>query len=155
MAFSPGYVLFGFGLRYTQHSAMRRYSVIPHHRDKTLSAWENPGRANARGGTEHARRGRIEGKSRVALFMIVEHFRNGDAEPVYRRFRERGRLAPQGITYISSWVTEDLTACYQVMESPDRSLLDEWMRNWSDLVEFEVHPVISSQEAAGRVASKA
>jgi hypothetical protein len=91
----------------------------------------------------------------VAQFMVIEHFRNGDAEPVYRRFRERGRMAPQGITYISSWVTEDLSRCYQVMESPDRSLLEEWMHNWSDLVEFEVHPVIASDEAARRVASKA
>ena len=83
--------------------------------------------------------------------MVVEYFRNGDAAPVYRRFRERGRLAPDGLTYVSSWVGESLTICYQLMETSDRALLEEWMRNWEDLVEFEVHPVITSQEAAERV----
>ena len=89
----------------------------------------------------------------MPLFMVVEHFRNGDAASVYRRFKERGRMAPDGLTYVSSWVEENLATCYQVMETADRSLLDEWMGNWKDLVEFEVHPVISSQEAALRVAS--
>lgn len=87
----------------------------------------------------------------MALFMIIEHYRNGDAAAVYRRFRERGRMAPEGLTYVSSWINEPLTVCYQVMETSDRALLDEWMRNWSDLVDFEVHPVITSQEAAARV----
>ena len=89
----------------------------------------------------------------MPLFMVVEHFRNGDAVPVYRRFKEHGRMAPDGLTYVSSWVDENLATCYQLMETADRTLLDEWMRNWKDLVEFEVHPVISSQEAAQRVAS--
>ncbi|MBL8523797.1 MAG: DUF3303 family protein [Betaproteobacteria bacterium] len=86
--------------------------------------------------------------------MIIERFRNGDAVPVYRRFRERGRLAPEGLTYVSSWVTPDLTCCYQVMEAADRALLDQWMANWSDIVDFEVHPVISSAEAAARIAPR-
>ena len=89
----------------------------------------------------------------MSLFMVVEHFRNGDAVPVYRRFKERGRMAPDGLTYVSSWVDENLATCYQLMETADRTLFDEWIRNWKDLVEFEVHPVISSQEAAQRVAS--
>jgi hypothetical protein len=89
----------------------------------------------------------------VALYMIVEHFRNGEAAPVYRRFKERGRMAPDGLAYVSSWVAEDLATCYQLMATSDRALLDEWMRNWKDLVEFEVHPVLTSQEAAQRVAS--
>jgi hypothetical protein len=89
----------------------------------------------------------------VSLFMIVEHFRNGEAGPVYRRFKEQGRMAPDGLTYVSSWVNENLATCYQLMETADRGLLDQWIRNWKDLVEFEVHPVISSQEAAQRVAS--
>ena len=87
----------------------------------------------------------------MALYMVVERFRNADAAPVYRRFKERGRLAPDGLTYISSWVTEDLSSCFQVMETADRALLEQWMSHWSDLVEFEVHPVIGSQEAAQRV----
>lgn len=84
-------------------------------------------------------------------YVIVEHFRNGDAVPVYRRFRERGRMAPDGLNYISSWVTPDLTRCYQIMEALDRALLEQWMANWSDLVEFEVHPVITSNEASARI----
>jgi hypothetical protein len=87
----------------------------------------------------------------VALYMIVEKFRNGDAAPVYRRFKEHGRLAPQGLTYVSSWVTDDLSTCFQVMETADRALLDAWMSKWSDLVEFEVHPVMTSQQASQRV----
>lgn len=91
----------------------------------------------------------------MALYLVLEKFRNGDAAPVYRRFRERGRLAPEGVTYLSSWVTADLSTCYQIMETADRALLEEWMRRWSDLVEFEVHPVITSQEAAQRMAPAA
>ena len=87
----------------------------------------------------------------MALYMVLEHFRNSDAAPVYRRFRERGRMAPEGLNYISSWVTDDLLTCYQVMETADRALLEEWMSHWSDLVDFEVHPIVTSKEAAERV----
>ena len=89
-----------------------------------------------------------------ALYMIVERFRNGDPVPVYRRFHERGRMVPDGLTYVSSWVDQDLSRCYQVMETADRRLLDQWMQNWSDLIEFEVHPVMTSKEAVERVGSK-
>jgi len=85
------------------------------------------------------------------LYMIVEHFAEGEPRPVYRRFGERGRLAPAGLDYIGSWVTADLTRCYQVMECPDRTLLDEWMANWADLVHFEVHEVVTSAEATARL----
>ena len=85
------------------------------------------------------------------LYMIVEHFRNGDPVPVYERFRARGRLAPEGVRYINSWVTDDLTTCYQVMECENRQLLDQWLAAWTDLVEFEVKPVITSAEAAAKV----
>jgi len=87
------------------------------------------------------------------LYMVIERFKNGDAAPVYRRFHERGRLAPAGLDYIASWVTDDLTTCYQVMQTADRALLEEWMANWRDLVDFEVLPVMSSAEAASRAAS--
>ena len=83
------------------------------------------------------------------LYMVVEHFK--DAQAVYRRFRERGRMAPQGLVYVSSWVDEKLELCFQLMETADRRLLEEWMRNWCDLVDFEVYPVMTSQEAAERV----
>ena len=85
------------------------------------------------------------------LYMIIEHYRHGPA-PVYARFHERGRLAPDGLRYVNSWVTPDLQRCYQVMECDDRSLLDTWMAAWQDIVAFEVHPVMTSAEAAARVA---
>lgn len=85
------------------------------------------------------------------LYMIVEHFRDGDAGPVYDRFRREGRLAPDGLQYVSSWVTTNLSRCYQVMECDDRRLLDQWIAAWDDLVNFEVYPVITSAEAAARV----
>ena len=83
--------------------------------------------------------------------MVVEHFKNSDAIPVYRRFRDRGRMAPAGLTYVSSWVDEKLERCFQLMEAPNVSYLNEWIANWSDIVDFEIYPVISSQEAAERV----
>ena len=86
------------------------------------------------------------------VYMIIEHFKNQDPVPVYRRFRDRGRLAPQGLQYVSSWVDEEVKRCFQLMETDDRNLLDEWMANWSDIVEFEIYPVISSKEAAEKVA---
>lgn len=86
------------------------------------------------------------------LYLVIERFKNGDPGPVYQRFRERGRMAPAGVEYIGSWVTEDLTTCYQVMQSAERALLEEWIASWRDLVDFEVLPVISSAEAAARAA---
>jgi hypothetical protein len=83
--------------------------------------------------------------------MIIEHFKNQDPVPVYQRFRERGRLAPEGLRYVSSWVDEKLERCFQLMETDDRKFIDEWISNWNDIVEFEVYPVISSKEAAERV----
>jgi uncharacterized protein DUF3303 len=81
------------------------------------------------------------------LYMIIERFRDGNAVPVYRRFRERGRLAPEGLRYVSSWVTHDLRRCYQIMECDSRALLDEWIANWQDIVDFEIEPVMTSAEA--------
>ncbi|MGB8013000.1 MAG: DUF3303 family protein [Terriglobales bacterium] len=88
------------------------------------------------------------------LYMVVEHFKNGDAAPVYRRFRDHGRLAPAGLTYVSSWVSDQMGRCYQLMETEDRALLEQWIANWSDLIDFEVHLVISSKEAAEKIAPR-
>jgi len=88
------------------------------------------------------------------LYMIIERFKNGDPVPVYRRFRDRGRLAPNGLQYISSWVDEKFERCFQIMETADRQLLDQWITNWSDIVEFEVFPVVSSREAAETIAPR-
>ena len=88
------------------------------------------------------------------LYMIVEHFKNDDPVPVYRRFRDGGRLAPEGLQYISSWVDTKLESCFQIMETADRDLLDQWIINWSDIVEFDIYPVISSKEAAEKLAPR-
>ncbi len=82
------------------------------------------------------------------LYLVIEHFRGGDAVPVYRRFRDCGRMGAPGLSYVASWVTDDFRRCFQVMECDDRALLDEWMSHWEDLVEFEVIPVMTSAEAA-------
>ncbi|HXF39564.1 MAG TPA: DUF3303 family protein [Blastocatellia bacterium] len=86
--------------------------------------------------------------------MVIEHFRNGDPVPVYQRFRERGRLMPEGVKYVSSWVDEKLERCFQLMETDDARLLNEWVANWNDVADFEIYPVISSSEAAERVAPR-
>jgi Protein of unknown function (DUF3303) len=85
------------------------------------------------------------------LFMVVERFRGGDPVPVYRRFRDRGRLAADGLRYVTSWVSEDWRCCYQVMECEERALLDQWIAQWQDLVDFEVIPVITSAQAVTRI----
>jgi hypothetical protein len=83
-------------------------------------------------------------------FMVIERFRNGDAAPVYERLRQRGRLAPDGLTYVASWVDSELRCCFQIMETEDPTLLEQWMARWRDLVDFEVHEVIGSAEASQR-----
>ena len=88
------------------------------------------------------------------LYMVVETFRDGDARPVYRRFRDRGRLAPDGVRYLASWVTTDLRQCYQVMECEDPALLDAWMAAWRDIVDFDVVPVVTSSDAVDVIAPR-
>src|SRR5690349_11091967 len=84
------------------------------------------------------------------LYMVLEHFK-GDPVPVYRRFRDRGRLAPDGLRYIASWVTTDLQRCFQLMECDDQHQLHEWINQWSDLVDFEIVTVLTSTEAAAAI----
>jgi Protein of unknown function (DUF3303) len=88
------------------------------------------------------------------LYMIIERFKNRDPVPVYRRFRDKGRMAPEGLQYVSSWVTEDMDRCYQVMECDDRRLLEQWMTRWSDVTDFEVIPVVTSAQAVERIAPR-
>ena len=80
------------------------------------------------------------------LYMVVERFK--DAAAVYQRVRQRGRMMPNGLEYVSSWVTEDMTRCFQLMRADERALLETWTANWSDLAEFEIIPVRTSTEAA-------
>jgi hypothetical protein len=84
--------------------------------------------------------------------MVIEHFRPGRAPDVYRRFRDRGRLAPEGLRYVSSWVDMDFRRCFQVMEAESEAALKEWTDHWDDLVDFEVVPVRTSAEAAQAIA---
>lgn len=81
------------------------------------------------------------------LYMVIERFKNRDAKAVYRRFRERGRMAPDGLTYVESWVETNFDRCFQLMECQNAQLLDEWAAHWQDLVDFEFVPVRSSEEA--------
>ena len=81
------------------------------------------------------------------VYMVIEEFHDGDPVPAYRRFRDSGRLQPDGLKYLGSWITKDLTRCYQVMECDDHTLLDQWMSRWSEVVSFEVIPVLTSPEA--------
>jgi hypothetical protein len=86
------------------------------------------------------------------LFMLVERFRPGQAPEVYRRFRDRGRMAREGLTYLASWVDLKFERCFQLMEADDKALVLEWARNWEDLVELEIVPVRTSAEAAAAIA---
>ncbi len=82
------------------------------------------------------------------LFMVIEHFKNQDAATVYRRFREQGRMMPEGLKYIDSWTEARFGRCFQLMECEDPQLFAEWRAHWEDLVDFEIVPVISSKDAA-------
>jgi hypothetical protein len=85
----------------------------------------------------------------MGRYMVVERFTHGP-EPVYERAATRGRMLPDGLTYLDSWVDERLDRCFQLMETDDPALFDEWIARWSDLAEFEVVPVLSSDEAGAR-----
>jgi uncharacterized protein DUF3303 len=87
------------------------------------------------------------------LFMVIENYRNQDAKSVYRRFGDQGRLMPDGLSFVSSWVAADLGRCFQLMECNDVTLLQRWAAEWSDLVEFEIVPVVSGKETAAALSS--
>jgi len=82
---------------------------------------------------------------------VLEIFK--DAAAVYRRFRDHGRMQPEGLRYISSWPDTRIERCFQLMETEEIRLLDEWMAKWADLMDFEVIPVITSAEAVDRMKS--
>ena len=83
------------------------------------------------------------------MYMVVERFVAG-ARAVYERADERGRMLPPGLRYVDSWVDERLERCFQLMETDEPAPLEQWIAAWSDLVAFEVFPVIGSAEAARR-----
>jgi len=86
------------------------------------------------------------------LYMVVERFK--DAPAIYRRLKEKGRMMPDGLEYVSSWIDVDLTICYQLMRSEDASLFSLWTDNWKDLMDFEIVPVRTSAETAEMVAAQ-
>jgi len=83
-------------------------------------------------------------------FMVIETFRGGDPAAVYARLDERGRMIPQGVRYLDSWVEEGGGRCFQLMECERREDLDPWIAAWADLVDFEVVAVTDSATAAAR-----
>ena len=87
------------------------------------------------------------------LYMVIEHFKEGAVQEIYRRFREKGRMMPDGLNYVSSWIDTGLTVCYQLMETQDTALFPRWIRNWEDLMEFKIVPVRTSAETASIVAT--
>jgi hypothetical protein len=86
--------------------------------------------------------------------MVIERFKNQDATPVYRRFRDKGRMTPDGLEYVSSWVDMNRERCFQIMETSDPKLMLEWIGKWSDIVEFEVVPVMLSADAVQAMQSR-
>jgi hypothetical protein len=87
------------------------------------------------------------------LYMVIEHFNEGGGPEIYRRFREQGRMMPDGLEYVSSWISHDLKTCWQVMQTDSREKFDQWTRNWDDLMRFEIVPVHTSSEARDRMES--
>ena len=87
-------------------------------------------------------------------FMVIEHFYTNKLKELYDRFDKKGRLLPDGVSYVNSWIDENVRTCYQIMESPSIELLMEWIKQWEDLAEFEIIPVISSAQAKKIVLSK-
>ena len=79
------------------------------------------------------------------LFMVIETFRNQDAKAIYRRFRDKGRMMPEGLTFVSSHVAADLGRCFQLMETDDVTLFQRWIADWQEVVEFEVVPVVEGK----------
>ena len=80
------------------------------------------------------------------LFMVIETFRNQDAKSIYRRFRDKGRMMPDGLAFVGSWVSADVGRCFQLMETDDVTLLQRWVTEWSDLIEFDIVPVVPGKD---------
>lgn len=80
------------------------------------------------------------------LFMVIEHFKESGAAPVYKRFAEQGRMLPEGLQYVDSWIEADFNRCFQLMETDDAASFQRWVAKWSDLVDFEIVPVVPSVE---------
>jgi hypothetical protein len=80
------------------------------------------------------------------LYMVIERFKEGAVPEIYQRFRKSGRLMPKGLEYISSWIDLDFKTCWQLMQTEDFALFDQWITNWRDLIDFQIVPVRTSAE---------
>jgi hypothetical protein len=80
------------------------------------------------------------------LVMVIEHFRNNDPKPVRERFLQQGRMLPEGVVYQASWIDPQKARCYQLMEAPDLDKVRQWTQSWDDIVDFEIVPVLTSQD---------
>ena len=87
------------------------------------------------------------------LFMVIEKYKNGNARAIYARAREKGRMLPDGLRYVDSWVEASLGRCFQLMECDDPRLFQEWVVRWQDLVDFEIVPVVPSKQTAETINS--
>lgn len=87
------------------------------------------------------------------LFMVVEKFRNQDARTIYSRLRDKGRMLPDGLTFVSSFVSADVSRCFQLMECDDVTKLQRWVAEWSDLMECEIVPVVAGKDTAAALAT--
>jgi hypothetical protein len=82
--------------------------------------------------------------------MVIETFRQG-AAPIYERFAEKGRQAPDGLTYLDSWIDAGLNRCFQLMECDDLTKLQAWVANWEDIADFEIVPVVPGSRVGDAV----
>jgi hypothetical protein len=115
---------------------------------ETIS-WYQQDRAQQAGVVRHSR-----DRDLPMQFMVIETFRNQDAKAVYRRFRDKGRMVPDGVTFVASWVSADLGRCFQIMECEDVALLQRWVTEWSDLIGFEIVPVVAGKDTAAALAAQ-
>jgi hypothetical protein len=88
------------------------------------------------------------------LFMVIERFRDRDAKAVYRRLREQGRMMPEGLNYVGSWIEANFDRCFQLMECDDARLLQDWLLSWGDLMQCEIVPVVPSDPTRELVTSR-
>jgi hypothetical protein len=84
--------------------------------------------------------------------MVIERFRDQNAKAVYARFRDKGRMMPEGLTFVGSWVTADVGRCFQLMECDDVTLLQRWVAEWADLIDFEIVPVAAGKDTGAALA---
>jgi hypothetical protein len=71
-------------------------------------------------------------------YLVVETFAPGCKALVYERFDQKGRMLPDGLRYIDSWLEKDGDRCFQLMETEAPGLFEKWIHQWNDLVSFEI-----------------